>query len=161
MKPASFDYLRSESVEEALAALAHHGEAARVLAGGEVVLRSARARRTVAAERFFTGILSTACRADELIEEVRFPLRRQGAGEAFRELGLRHGDFAICAIAVVAEGERLRIGVGGVADRPVVRDLSALANDALDAALNQLARDLDAADAAHATPRYPPPLRRP
>ena len=91
---------------------------------------------------------------DELIEEVRFPLRRQAAGQAFCEFGLRHGDFAICAIAVVAEGERLRVGVGGVADRPVVRQLGALANDALDDALNELAWDLDAADDAHATAAY-------
>jgi 2-furoyl-CoA dehydrogenase FAD binding subunit len=122
--------------------------------GGEVVLRSAGARRTIAAEQFFTGILSTECRADEMIEKVRFPLKRRGAGYAFREVGLRHGDFAVCAVAVMAEGERLRIGVGGVADRPVVREVGALADDALDDALNELAWDLGAADDAHATAHY-------
>lgn len=35
MKPAPFDYLRPESLEEALEALARHGEDARVIAGGQ------------------------------------------------------------------------------------------------------------------------------
>jgi 2-furoyl-CoA dehydrogenase FAD binding subunit len=254
MKPAPFDYLRPQTVEEGLAALAAHGEAARVLAGGqslmamlnmrlaapalvvdigrlsaldriavegdrlvvgaavtqaalerwpglaervpllaaalpwvghfqtrnrgtvcgsvahadpsaelplclavlggEVVLRSVQARRSVPAERFFTGTLTTARRADELIEAVRFPLKRPRAGYAFRELGLRHGDFAICAVAVVAEGEDVRIGIGGVGDRPAVHELPALGNDAVDDALNELAWDSGAADDAHTTAAY-------
>jgi 2-furoyl-CoA dehydrogenase FAD binding subunit len=254
MKPAPFDYLRPRTVEEGLAALAAHGEAARVLAGGqslmamlnmrlatpalvidigrlsaldgiavegdrlvvgaaatqatlerwpglaerapllaaalpwvghfqirnrgtvcgsiahadpsaelplclavlggEVVLRRAQARRSMPADGFFSGMLTTARRADELIEAVRFPLKRPRAGYAFRELGLRHGDFAICAVAVVAEGDDVRIGIGGVADRPVVRDLAALGNDALDDALNELAWDLDTVDDAHASAAY-------
>ena len=35
MKPAPFDYLRPESLSEALAALAEHGDDARVIAGGQ------------------------------------------------------------------------------------------------------------------------------
>jgi 2-furoyl-CoA dehydrogenase FAD binding subunit len=35
MKPAPFDYFRPRTVEEALKALGDHGEAARVLAGGQ------------------------------------------------------------------------------------------------------------------------------
>jgi CO/xanthine dehydrogenase FAD-binding subunit len=35
MKPASFNYVRADTVEEALAALAEHGEEAKVLAGGQ------------------------------------------------------------------------------------------------------------------------------
>jgi 2-furoyl-CoA dehydrogenase FAD binding subunit len=122
--------------------------------GGEVVLRSFRGRRAVMGGRFFTGTLTTLRRADELIEAVRFPLKRPRAGYAFRELGLRHGYFAICAVAAVAEGEHLRIGIGGVSDRPVVRELGALGNDALDDALNELAWDLGAADDVHATAAY-------
>ena len=254
MKPAPFDYLRPQTVEEGLAALAAHGEAARVLAGGqslmamlnmrlaepalvvdigrlsaldriavegdrlvvgaavtqaalerwpaltdrapllaaalpsvghfqtrnrgtvcgsiahadpsaelplclavlggEIVLRSTRARRRVPAEQFFTGVLTTARRADELIEAVRFPLKRPRAAYAFRELGIRQGDFAICAVAVVAEGADVRIGIGGVGDRPVVRDLGTLGDEAIDDALNELAWDLDVADDAHASAAY-------
>lgn len=38
MKPAAFDYIRAESLDEALAALAAHGAEARVIAGGQSLL---------------------------------------------------------------------------------------------------------------------------
>lgn len=38
MKPAAFDYLRAESAQHALEALAHAGEGARVLAGGQSLM---------------------------------------------------------------------------------------------------------------------------
>ena len=38
MKPAPFDYIRAESLDEALAALREHGSDARVLAGGQSLL---------------------------------------------------------------------------------------------------------------------------
>ncbi|HTS39490.1 MAG TPA: FAD binding domain-containing protein [Xanthobacteraceae bacterium] len=38
MKPRPFDYVRPENVEEAVALLAEHGEAARVLAGGQSLM---------------------------------------------------------------------------------------------------------------------------
>jgi 2-furoyl-CoA dehydrogenase FAD binding subunit len=125
-----------------------------VALGGEVVLRSAKRRRTLPAEAFITGMLSTAREPDELIEAVRFPLRRPGTGYAFREVAMRHGDFAIAAVAAIAENDRLRIAVGGVADRPVARDWPELEGAALDDALNALAWDLGAADDAHATAQY-------
>jgi 2-furoyl-CoA dehydrogenase FAD binding subunit len=100
------------------------------------------------------GMLSTARHADEMVEAVRFPIARQGVGYAFREVALRHGDFALCAVAAVAGPENLRIAVGGVADRPVARDYPMLADDALDDALNELAWDLGAGDDAHASAQY-------
>jgi 2-furoyl-CoA dehydrogenase FAD binding subunit len=38
MKPRPFDYVRPETVEEAVAVLAEHGDNARVLAGGQSLL---------------------------------------------------------------------------------------------------------------------------
>lgn len=38
MKPAAFDYIRAESVEEALDALSQHGDDARILAGGQSLM---------------------------------------------------------------------------------------------------------------------------
>lgn len=254
MKPAAFDYLRPESPEEALAALAEAGEEARLLAGGQslmamlnmrlvqpsllidigrlaaldmirlesdalivgaavtqaalerraslaeevpllaellpflghyqtrnrgtvcgsiahadpsaelplalvalegaVMLRSAKRRRTLAAADFFAGLLTTARRPDEMIEAVRFPRRRPGAGYAFREMALRHGDFALCAVAAIADGRGLRLAVGGVADRPVARDFPLLEGGDLDDALNDFAWALGGSDDAHATARY-------
>jgi len=113
---------------------------------GEVLLSSARKQRRLAAQDFFTGMLSTARASDELLEAVRFPLARPGQGFGFTEFSRRHGDFAICAVAVVADAAGLRVAVGGVADRPVARDLPPLEGSALDDALNAFAWDLDARD---------------
>ena len=251
MKPAAFDYLRADQPEQAVAALAQHGEDARILAGGqslmavlnmrlanptllidisrseplaqvrsaqgqlcigaaatqacverrpglaselpllalafphishfqvrnrgtvagsiahadpsaelplcllalegEVVLRRARGRRVVKAKDFFTGMLLTARAPDELLEEVRFPLAKSGSGHGFEEFSMRHGDYALCAVAVVADAQRLRIAVGGVADRPTARDFPLLQGSALDDALNELAWSLEARDEPQAS----------
>ncbi len=122
--------------------------------GGEVVLRSRAGTRTLPAAEFQTGMLSTACREDEMVAAVRFPTAEPGAGYAFTEFARRHGDFAVVAVTAVARTNGIRIGVGGVAERPVVQDWPLLAGDALDDALNALAWSLDAADDAHASARY-------
>ena len=96
-----------------------------VALGGEIELRSRRRSRRVAAETFFTGIMSTDRNDDELIEAVRFPAARAGTGYAFREIGRRHGDFAIVACAAMVDARTARLAVGGVADRPVARDAAA------------------------------------
>lgn len=113
---------------------------------GELLLRSAKRRRRLAAQDFFTGMLSTARQDDELLEAARFPLARPGSGYGFVEYARRHGDYAVCAVAAVAHERGLRVAVGGVADRPVARDWPALDGDALDDALNEFAWALDARD---------------
>ncbi len=122
---------------------------------GEVVLRNAKRRRTLKAADFFTGMLLTARAADEMVEAVRFPLvpqgERQGEGYGFEEFAMRHGDFAVCAVAAVADAQRLRIAVGGVADRPVARDFPVLSGAALADALNEFAWTLDARDEPQAS----------
>ena len=116
---------------------------------GSVVLRNAKRQRVLAADAFFTGMLSTARANDELLEAVRFPLARPGQGFGFREFSRRHGDFAVCAVAAVADAHGLRVAVGGVADRPQARDWPLLDGSALDDALNEFAWALDARDDAH------------
>ena len=122
--------------------------------GGEAVLRSRAGTRILSAGEFQTGMLSTACREDEMVAAVRFPAAEQGAGYAFTEFARRHGDFAIVAVAVIARANGIRIGVGGVAEQPAVRDWPSLSGSALDDALNELAWSLDAADDAQASARY-------
>ena len=122
---------------------------------GEVVLQTSARRRVVNAVDFQLGMLSTARHGDEMITAARFPEAEVGAGYAFTEMALRYGDFALAAVAVMASAGRLRIAVGGVADRPVARNYPAdLSGDALDDALNEQAWDLAAADDHHATARY-------
>ena len=117
---------------------------------GEVILSSKAGRRSVAADDFFTGLMSTARNDDELIEAVSFPCARAGEGFAFREFARRHGDFAIVACAAVATENGVRFAVGGVADRPIVREL----NDVSEDALRDYAAELDARDDLHATADY-------
>lgn len=125
--------------------------------GGQVVLRSRRGRRVLGAEAFVLGMLMTARTADELIEEVRFPLARPEYRYAFTEFTLRHGDFAIVACAAVATPEYVRLAVGGVSDRPRVaqwpRSLAGDADD-LSVALNDFAWALEAQDDAYASAGY-------
>jgi 2-furoyl-CoA dehydrogenase FAD binding subunit len=106
---------------------------------GEVVLQSKAGRRVLKASEFQVGMLTTARRADEVVVAARFPTRRPGAGYAFTEFNRRHGDFAIVALAAVADASSVRLGVGGVADVPTCRELAALSGSALDEALNAFA----------------------
>jgi 2-furoyl-CoA dehydrogenase FAD binding subunit len=121
--------------------------------GGEVVLRSHRGTRVLAAADFQRGTLTTAREPDELIVAVRFPVQPT-ARVAFREVARRHGDFAIIAVAAcVDDGDTVRIGIGGVADRPAARraaiDCAAGAKDIFES----LAFELKGYDDLHASAR--------
>ena len=121
---------------------------------GEVVLRSARGTRVLAAADFQRDVLTTACEPDEMIVAVRFPLHTPGAGCAFTEFGIRHGDFAIVAVAVVACATRVQVGIGGCSDRPHVVSLPPLEGDTLAGELSALAWSLPFDDDRHASARY-------
>jgi 2-furoyl-CoA dehydrogenase FAD binding subunit len=125
-----------------------------VALGGEIELRSQSGSRRVAAKTFFTGIMSTERTDDELIEAVRFPTARAGAGYAFREIGRRHGDFAIVACAAMVDTTKARLAIGGVADRPILRELPLPASADVTGALETFAHELDARDDLHATAAY-------
>lgn len=118
---------------------------------GAVHLRSVRQARSVAAADFFTGLLSTARAPDELVEAVSFPLARAGEGTGFAEFSRRHGDYAVCAVAAVVHGGRLRIAAAGVSDRPVAVDLPMLAGADLDSAINDWAWSMPLRDDPHTT----------
>ena len=122
--------------------------------GGEVVLRSRRKKRVLSAEEFQIGLLSTAKRPDEMMVAARYPTARAGWGYAFREISRRHGDFAIVALAAAVGGGKIRLGVGGVADKPVVREWDKLKDEDMPDALNDFAWDLGGSDDIHATARY-------
>lgn len=122
--------------------------------GGEVVLRSHRGERTIPVHKFQLGLLTTAREADEMIVAARFPFQSPTEGSAFGEVARRHGDFAIVSLAAVAKGKALRLGVGGVADRPTVRAFNGLTGTDLDDALNVFAWDLGGSDDLHATAHY-------
>ena len=124
-----------------------------VTLGGQVVLESLKGkRREVPAAEFFQGVLTTARRADELITAVHFPLADPAVRYRFREVAMRHGDFAMVALAACIRDDSVDLGIGGVADRPTLRRLPR--NDELADALNAFAWSLGAQDDVHATAAY-------
>jgi CO/xanthine dehydrogenase FAD-binding subunit len=94
--------------------------------GAKMVLRSAKSARTLDAEKFFSGPMSTSMRHDECLEEIHWPVwswRRTGS--AFTEISVRHGDFAMVAaaaqLALDAGGRctRAAFGLGGAGGTPL------------------------------------------
>jgi 2-furoyl-CoA dehydrogenase FAD binding subunit len=119
---------------------------------GQVVLRSRKATRVVPASEFQQGMLLTARAPDELVTAVRFPVVKGGV--AFREVARRHGDFAIVAVAALAESPGIaRLGVAGMADRPAVRRIDATNAAGLRDAIERLAWELNGYEDIHASAR--------
>src|SRR5262249_322148 len=109
---------------------------------GEVVLRSRRGTRVLAASEFQQGMLATAREGDEFISAVRLPVL--SGGVAFREVARRHGDFAIVGVAALVESpSNIRIGVAGMADRPAVRRIEATGTSGVRDAIERLAWELE------------------
>jgi 2-furoyl-CoA dehydrogenase FAD binding subunit len=117
---------------------------------GEVVLRSRRGTRVMPVGEFQVGMLTTARKPDELVTAVRFPVQT-ARRVAFREVARRHGDFAIIAVGAIAEGNRVRFGVGGMAGRPSIREYATGADIA--DAMNALAWELEGYEDQHASSR--------
>jgi len=118
---------------------------------GEVVLRSQRGTRVLAAGEFQKDMLTTAREPDELLTAVRFPvLSRRGV--AFREVARRHGDFAIIAVAALVEDkDTIRLGVGGMAGKPAVRQIAAGNGSTAADAIEKMAKELEGYDDLHAS----------
>lgn len=121
---------------------------------GEVVLQSVRGLRVVSADQFQRGMLSVDKEPNELVRSVRFRLRESGVGYAFDEVNRRKGDFAIVSVAACVSDKSIRLGVGGVADRPTVREWSKLNGADLDEALNTFAWEMGGEDDIHAPASY-------
>jgi carbon-monoxide dehydrogenase medium subunit len=90
---------------------------------GEVVAKSARGERTIAARDFFKGVMTTALRDDELLIEARLPLLAEGTRCGFYEFSRRAGDFAMAAAVGCYRLEsgkiaEPRLAVGGAEVKP-------------------------------------------
>jgi aerobic carbon-monoxide dehydrogenase medium subunit len=91
--------------------------------GAQMIALSTRGARTIAAEDYFTGIMTTALAEDELLTQVRIPLLAPDTRFGFREFSRRAGDYAI-AMALVTfrlNGGTIvepRIGIGGAEANP-------------------------------------------
>ena len=81
--------------------------------------------RTVGAADFFQGIMATSIAEDEILTEVSYPVAPARSGYGFRELCLRHGDFAVVAAAIQltvggnGQCTEARVAVAGAGPTPL------------------------------------------
>ncbi len=91
---------------------------------GEAVVVGAKGERTIPAAQFFTGMLASAPKHDEVLTEVRFTIERKRAGTAYVKLRQPASGFAIVGVAAqvtLDRGgriERASVGVTGVNSIP-------------------------------------------
>jgi carbon-monoxide dehydrogenase medium subunit len=104
------------------------------LLGGSLDVGSVRGTRTVPAAELFVGPLETSLAPDELALAAFFPALPAGAGVAFEEVARRRGDYALCGVAALVDGETVRASYVSVSDVPTVVDLSGAAEEELGAA---------------------------
>ena len=91
--------------------------------GAEMVARSARGTRIIAAADYFQSVMTTALEADELLIEVRLPILSAETRTGFYEFNRRAGDFAMgMALVMLLLGNGTiidpRVGVGGAEPYP-------------------------------------------
>jgi len=136
--------------------------------GAKMQLRSAKGSRTLEAEKFFAGPMTTSTRPDECLEEIRWPVwSEKRVGSAFTEIAIRHGDFAMVAAAAQVElgaggrCTRAAFGLGGVGGTPLAFPKIAarlvgtkLDDDAIDSAAVDAARETDPGSDLHASKEY-------
>ncbi len=116
--------------------------------GAEIVANRAQGVRTIAADRFFEGMMATALAEDELLTEARLPILAADTRFGFYEFSRRAGDYAIAmALATfrIVDGAIVepRLGVGGAEGRPrrVAEAEAALAGNVPDIATFRAAAD--------------------
>jgi aerobic carbon-monoxide dehydrogenase medium subunit len=130
-------------------------------------------QRTVPADRFFTGIFTTALAPDELLTEVRVPGLPPRTGSAFVEVARRAGDFALVGVAALLtldEGGRVaraRLALCGAGPTPLrARDAErGLVGErpqgrVLDEAAERMAAATDPPGDIHASPAFRRKLAR-
>jgi CO/xanthine dehydrogenase FAD-binding subunit len=137
-----------------------------VTLGADILLGTPAGPASMPADDFFVGAMLTAIGQGDCISAIRFPVwphRRIGVG--FVEVSARRSDFAfVAAAAQVALDEdgcciKLALGVGGVGDRPLRLDVSALTGTKLEPAsvaeaVHAASVDIEANSDLHASAAY-------
>jgi carbon-monoxide dehydrogenase medium subunit len=95
-----------------------------VTCDAEISVVGTNGARTIKADDFFVGALTTSLEADEIITEIKLPAWPAQRRWGFREFARRRGDFAMAAAALFydqdASGKATNVHVGiiGLGDRP-------------------------------------------
>lgn len=134
-----------------------------VALGAEFRIAGPQGERSIAADKFFAGVYTTALEPGELLLGAQFPPRKAGYVSRFLELTRRHGDYAMVGAAAHGRLDKgrlsdLRFVYFAVGDRPTVatglaRAVEGKSLDAatLDAAVAALKDDLDPPGDLHAS----------
>lgn len=91
----------------------------------ELTVQSRRGTRTLPAEAFFVGPMTTALEPDELLTGVSLPWLPAGARSAFYEVARRKGDFALVGVAAAVATDEAglctfaRLGFCGAGPTPM------------------------------------------
>jgi aerobic carbon-monoxide dehydrogenase medium subunit len=80
----------------------------------QVVIRGPQGERTLGMDGFYLGPFTTAVGADEMLTEIRLPIR-QGAGSAHEKVERRAGDFAVAAVSAAIWMQGGTIADAGIA----------------------------------------------
>ncbi|KAA9149223.1 xanthine dehydrogenase family protein subunit M [Amycolatopsis acidicola] len=132
--------------------------AAVLASDGELVVRGPNGERRIPAAEFFLGPFTTPLEPDELLTEIRVPLRT-GIGWGFEKFTRRAIDWAIAGVAVVGDSVGL-INLAGTPIRATATE-QALASGASPAEAGALAAEgASPVDEPHATAEYRAHLAR-
>jgi len=71
-----------------------------ILLDSQIKIQGNGKSRIAGSADFFQGIMATSIAEDEILTEVSYPVAPARSGYGFRELCIRHGDFAVVAAAV-------------------------------------------------------------
>ena len=82
--------------------------------GAQLVARSVRGERVIAAPDFFQGPFTSALADDEVLTEIRIPAASERSAGTYLKLERKVGDFATAAVAVQVEMSNGHIGRAGI-----------------------------------------------
>jgi aerobic carbon-monoxide dehydrogenase medium subunit len=141
--------------------------------GAELRTASARGGRTIAADDFFVGLLTSALEPDELLVEVRVPRARGRVGMAYEKHPHPASGYALAGVAAVVSLDgagavaSARVAITGVGERAmrvaaVERALAGAGSDAgsLDQAAGAIADDVEPRDDLQGSAEYKRELLR-
>jgi CO/xanthine dehydrogenase FAD-binding subunit len=137
-----------------------------VTLGAEIEIVNCSGRMGMPADEFFIGPMLTSVMPGDCVAAVRFPVwAHQRVGTGFHEVSARQSDFAfVAAAAQVAIDDAGRcidatLGIGGVGDRPLRIDVTALVGEevgkvSISDVVRAATTDLEASSDLHATADY-------
>jgi CO/xanthine dehydrogenase FAD-binding subunit len=126
--------------------------------GATIIAQHTGGSREIPAEQFVRGPFQTALEPGELVTAIRWPVARPEDRFAFEEVARRHGDFALCGVAIklrLSPPQRsARLGLLGVAPAPVVREVQLTSDSQIVAVTEEIVSSLQPSSDMHATADY-------